>query len=237
MNSFIIENGVLWSVSDASGAVVIPNNVKKIDDFAFAYTEVAVVILPDSVEEIGDFAFSNCSMLNRIYIKNNVEKIGYHAFKKCPNLTLMLEAEEKLTKWDKQCIDFDSVDIIKWGYSRPAFNDNYIEFLLLKMGNVIQQLINLNISLLRLFNDDPQQYNKVTFEIVDESLTLFEEIADHASYLQNYYNDNSLALKVDFLIEYYDYILKRWHPGYITKDEAEYWLRKILVDRIFYRED
>ena len=44
------------------------------------------VVIPDSVKEIGNYAFSGCSNLTEVTIGNGVEKIGNNAFAGCGNM-------------------------------------------------------------------------------------------------------------------------------------------------------
>ena len=65
----------------------IPNNVKKINDFAFSESGLTSVKIPESVESIGKLAFSRCKGLTSIEIPNSVRVIGKKAFEYCYGLT------------------------------------------------------------------------------------------------------------------------------------------------------
>lgn len=70
-----------------SGAVVIPEDVNHIEDYAFSDCHsMDSVEIPYTVWSIGDYAFSGCSSLYEIDIPNNVSVIPYEAFSYCYNL-------------------------------------------------------------------------------------------------------------------------------------------------------
>ena len=70
----------------ACNATVIPNNVTKIGESAFASLAFKEIILPDGVTEIGRWAFWGCASLNNITIPDTVKSIGAAALKKCTSL-------------------------------------------------------------------------------------------------------------------------------------------------------
>ena len=70
----------------ACNATVIPNDVTKIGESAFASLAFKEIILPDGVTEIGRWAFWGCASLNNITIPDTVKSIGASALKKCTSL-------------------------------------------------------------------------------------------------------------------------------------------------------
>ena len=74
-------NGVLTT------DVIIPNNVKKINPFLFACSNVTSLEMPNSVVEIGLGAFAFCSSITSVEIPDSVDKIGLGAFVFCSSLT------------------------------------------------------------------------------------------------------------------------------------------------------
>ena len=70
----------------ACNATVIPNDVTKIGESAFASLAFKEIILPDGVTEIGRWAFWGCASLNNITIPDKVKSIGASALKKCTSL-------------------------------------------------------------------------------------------------------------------------------------------------------
>ena len=70
----------------ACNATVIPINVTKIGESAFASLAFTEIILPDGVTEIGRWAFWGCASLTNITIPDTVKSIGAAALKKCTSL-------------------------------------------------------------------------------------------------------------------------------------------------------
>jgi hypothetical protein len=64
--------------------IVIPDNIKRIDNRAFYNCEsLKEITIPNSVTSIGDEAFSWCISLTSITIPNSVKIIGNEAFHNC----------------------------------------------------------------------------------------------------------------------------------------------------------
>ena len=69
-------------------SIIIPNNITKINDFAFKNCDlIENIIIPDSVTSIGESAFFGCSKLSNIIIPNSIIEIGEYAFGFCSSLT------------------------------------------------------------------------------------------------------------------------------------------------------
>jgi hypothetical protein len=68
-------------------AVVIPDTVTNIQDYAFYDCPVYNVTIPGSVISIGNWAFGSCQEFSSINIPNGVTAIGNRAFDSCRNLT------------------------------------------------------------------------------------------------------------------------------------------------------
>lgn len=64
----------LYQLTDVS----LPNGLKSIGWYSFAYCPITSIVLPDSVETIYEQAFCSCSALRTVYIgKNERDKYGY----------------------------------------------------------------------------------------------------------------------------------------------------------------
>ena len=86
-NTFEIENGVLKKYHGNANAVVIPDGVTSIGDFAFQNCEsLTAVKIADSVTSIGNFAFWGCGALASVYIPDGLTSIGDGAFQTCDAL-------------------------------------------------------------------------------------------------------------------------------------------------------
>ncbi len=116
-NDFIIENGVLLLYKGDLSVVNIPDNVTKIDDFAFRRSPYRVqrnqqpaktkcVNIPDSVVSIGEHAFMNFSnRLESIVIPKSVERIGKLAFAALPGVaSINVDADNRFYYSEGNCL-------------------------------------------------------------------------------------------------------------------------------------
>lgn len=96
LNEYFCDNeGVLYS-RDLSTLVCYPNKkgkvlaipefVRHIGDYAFAFSDISEITFTDNVESIERFAFSFCNNLTKIDL-NCVVRVGFYAFSNCKNLS------------------------------------------------------------------------------------------------------------------------------------------------------
>lgn len=105
-----------------SGALVIPDNVTKIDDVSFANTLIGSVSfpstlliigneafsdctslsgtlnLPETLISIGTYTFRNCSFTGELHLLNSLEEIGHSAFEDAGFFVGGLRMPDKITK-------------------------------------------------------------------------------------------------------------------------------------------
>lgn len=74
-DGFVIKGTTLQGYVGAENAVVIPDNITKIDDDVFLNTTITSVEIPDSVTTIGDNAFAGCEYLTEVTVPDSVTKI------------------------------------------------------------------------------------------------------------------------------------------------------------------
>ena len=94
VSPYIIIDGELMSAKDnlglkdeATGSIIIPQNVTKIGKGAFSQLQgLKKIVIPGTVKEIGEYAFSGNPTLENVVIEEGVEKIGASAFRDCANL-------------------------------------------------------------------------------------------------------------------------------------------------------
>lgn len=91
LKDFQIENGVLVKYLGNGGDIVIPNNVTKIEKYAFyACNNIISVVIPSNVKTIGDLAFKCCMNLSVVTIENGIKRIGNGVFRECKNLKAVI---------------------------------------------------------------------------------------------------------------------------------------------------
>ena len=113
---FIIEDNILTKVISVEKKIIIPENVKVIDCFAFAYENeftnekyfieynhylnfnkdiskqyeenlfVEEIVLPESIETIEEYAFAKCERLKEIILPDSLKYIDNNLFQNCTNL-------------------------------------------------------------------------------------------------------------------------------------------------------
>lgn len=74
---------LVLAISDS----VMPQDIKSIGDYAFAYSDIEKAEIPKGVESIGEHAFDACSKLTELYLHDGVKTIGAFAFQACSALT------------------------------------------------------------------------------------------------------------------------------------------------------
>ena len=87
-NGLTIKNNTLTECDkNASGEIVIPDNVKWIKQSAFEKcNEITKITIPSSVSEIKNETFKECKNLKEVVIEDGVKSIGYEAFAYCKSL-------------------------------------------------------------------------------------------------------------------------------------------------------
>ncbi len=94
VSPYLIVDGELMSsntnldlMDEATGTIVIPQNVTKIGNGAFRdVTGLRSIVIPGTVKEIGEYAFSGNPTLENVVIEEGVEEIGQYAFEGCSAL-------------------------------------------------------------------------------------------------------------------------------------------------------
>lgn len=85
LTGFSISKKTVLSYDGCAEEIIIPKNIKYIDDYAFSRcTSIKKVVLPDGVTYIGEGAFRGCTNLTSINIPDSVTSIWDVAFKDCP---------------------------------------------------------------------------------------------------------------------------------------------------------
>lgn len=85
-------------------SIVIPDNVTRIDDFAFHASGLTSIVIPDGVTSIGANAFGVCSHLTSVAIPNSLTSLGHNPFGSCDNLTSFIG---NLASADERCLVLD----------------------------------------------------------------------------------------------------------------------------------
>lgn len=115
INDFIIENGVLKKYTGKGKKAVIPDEVIKIDNYAFFDCDrLTEIIIPKNVYSIGNNAFYGCKNLTEIIIPESVTSIGISAFEGCTGLTSFTIPEsvkEVFGKLFDGCVNLKQINI------------------------------------------------------------------------------------------------------------------------------
>ena len=86
--------------------VIVPEGIKKINNYSFCFTSIQSILLPESLEEIGIHAFYNCTSLKEINIPNSIQKIGEEAFYNCNALTSEINLPSTLTDFGRSAFEY-----------------------------------------------------------------------------------------------------------------------------------
>ena len=80
--------GELYLNNELCEVITIPNETKKINNYAFAgVASIKKIVLPEGIESIGDFAFCNCVNLLSVKTPTTCKTIGKYAFNGCSQLS------------------------------------------------------------------------------------------------------------------------------------------------------
>ena len=87
-----------------SGALIIPDDVEEIGDFAFNGTNISSLQLPHNLKTLGAYTFMGCSSLSgSLSLPESLESIGQMCFQNCFMLTGTLTISSKLKVIPLQC--------------------------------------------------------------------------------------------------------------------------------------
>ena len=86
-NGFLLDGSVLVGYDGRGTAVVIPEGITQIGDYAFYMnTQITSIEIPDTVTGIGAHAFENCSSVKTVRIGRGVALVGDSAFRGCARI-------------------------------------------------------------------------------------------------------------------------------------------------------
>lgn len=95
-----VEDGVLVGYHGNRDKIIIPGEIKKIDDCLFEeLDEVKSVIIEEGVEEIGNYVFSCCHGLEKVVLPNSLIRIGEGAFEDCYCLERVVQSQDSKLKY------------------------------------------------------------------------------------------------------------------------------------------
>ena len=87
-----------------SGALIIPDDVVEIEDFAFHSTNITSLQLPHNLKVLGSNVFNSCKSLSgELYLPESLESIGDSCFTMCYMLSGSLVLPHKLTEIPAHC--------------------------------------------------------------------------------------------------------------------------------------
>jgi hypothetical protein len=112
--------------SSLSSVSFAPNSrLRRIGDFAFAYSSLSSIVIPSRVEMIGANCFLGCAKLSIVQFESNsrLSAIGRHAFGLCPLVTV----------WVPSCIEAIALD--HFGYCPKV---RIMETVIMETGEVVR---------------------------------------------------------------------------------------------------
>ncbi len=93
-NEMVIIGSTLLSIPKETEEFTVPDNVMKIGNCVFNYSNLKTIKFNNRIKEIGNKAFLYCVNLEEIILPDSVEKIGESAFESCSSLKKVRLPEE-----------------------------------------------------------------------------------------------------------------------------------------------
>lgn len=104
--------------------VIIPSNVKRIENYAFYYSYIKGVTIPEGVTYIGTSAFELCKIIGSVTIPSTVTTIGNNAFAKRINWTTQNSQLTKIINKTNRSFDWQAITA---GPSPATFKTGIVE--------------------------------------------------------------------------------------------------------------
>lgn len=123
---FVLERGgtTLSGYNGEGGTVIIPEGVTAIGDQAFYNrTEVKKVVLPESLKQINGYAFAY-SGIEEIVINSALEYIGDYAFIKVPMKSFVLPEGSMLYNIGMNAFTYSSIELLDLSNAVPTYGEN-----------------------------------------------------------------------------------------------------------------
>ena len=87
LEDFLIEDGSLTEFSGEKPIVVLPSNIKRIDDDVFLEcNHIKHIVLPSELNELGFAVFSDCESLTEVTIPDGITELPEQTFAGCKGL-------------------------------------------------------------------------------------------------------------------------------------------------------
>jgi len=86
-SNIIIEKATGKLVAASKSTIEIPNSIKIIGEWSFAYTSLTELVIPSNIIAINTYAFFGCDELISLTFSEGLKYVGDSAFKGCRNLT------------------------------------------------------------------------------------------------------------------------------------------------------
>ena len=81
LSDYQTEAGCLKRYTGTHPCIVLPEDVKALESFAFgSCATVQAVVIPEGVEKLGDRAFSACENLTDVYLPDSLSAIGRNVY-------------------------------------------------------------------------------------------------------------------------------------------------------------
>lgn len=107
----ILPSSTFKDCRSLTGTIVVPSNIKSIDDYAFeGCTGIENFVLPSKLTSIGISSFEECSSLTSIRIPDSVATIATYAFNKCSGLTSVFLSDSLISIGESVFMDCENLE-------------------------------------------------------------------------------------------------------------------------------